>query len=1041
MDWSKINDKVFEKIACTYAADNYKEYDWIPTGQSWDGNKDVVFRAEIQALNYYYKGWCEAKYTQDSDSSIPKSHMDSTLVSGILDGEVIFILFVTNGKITEDFMKRATAVLKPHKIEVKFVGGDILTEWLEEKSPELIDEYWENADIKAEQSEFKLEIRDACFLPAILSSPSLNTPLKKLKVKQEYFLYLNIYSSQRLTIIIELNTNALVSIPSERPEYQLMPGNNLYLVKYITKHPYNSYLQISLFSEDELILQQNIMNLLIQEDNIPCIIYSKQHIIYQQIYECVKTDIQQNYILHITGYQGSGKSFLLKQLVTAIATDYNEVLNISFSEKEAENASSLCKLILFINFGYLYDLSEEAFKKLIAEYTNLPIELFLELKEGSQNQITALNVIDKIKTLLSDVDVALFPIINNVVHRNVTYIVIDDFQKISPKYSDICQKILNEFVLRSFAQILIIGNRPKEFYDCSLEENIQKNKTVSWNLNNISIADVYSSIEKNFSTEVAKISALFPPPINVLHLELLIKKLQEENIVHFPREKRGIIFSKVYKDTNIKNNLFAVNKLKNCSYLRILYIVYKIETGVPISLLQAFFGEFFTSVSIYFDKDTLIKEENELLKPYHDIYVYAFAKMDFDKQYMNELNKFLEFCIVQKFDDSILFSNILSILIAKDNVLRNNYLKLARNICADYYSKSKYIAAQNLAFMLLPDFDTTPYTEYSYEDLELLYIYAQVEKYSKTHVGSSKYLQMIADIGGIISLTSWQKGIVYEVHSELITNYLYSLDFDNFRKELTYYEMYLKDKTDISSAPHKINAYLNFLNRKILYSSFVDEKNTFDVYLRAYNESKVLERDDYQAYADMDYGKVIIYQNVEQAINFFYKALPIFKNLKQCKKREIDCSAQIIFAEFLKDGKSYDALYALQKKAMESGYIHVYAKITLILLTLELYDGETPENIEAKLVKFQIDYPDLIKTHRLTLFVYQLFTAIYYIKGDYYQQQRFAKKHRDLASTFSENYTLIPEHNLQQFNSQSIAWFGKNQTMDNNCLWLDPRIW
>ena len=226
-----------------------------------------------------------------------------------------------------------------------------------------------------------------------------------------------------------------------------------------------------------------------------------------------------------------------------------------------------------------------------------------------------------------------------------------------------------------------------------------------------------------------------------------------------------------------------------------------------------------------------------------------------------------------------------------------------------------------------------------------------------------------------------------------------------------------------------------------MYSSFVDEENTLNAYKLAYSESKTLARDDYQAYADMDYGKAIIDQDIKQAIEYFYKALPIFQNLKQCKKREIDCNAEIVFAKFIKDNKTYDALYDLQKKALENRYIHVYAKITLMLLTLELYDGESTENIEAKLVKLQIDYPDLKNAHRLTLFVDQLFTAIYYIKGDYQQQQRFAKQQQNLAAKFSENYVVVPEHNLQQFNSKSIAWFRKNQPMDSHCLWLDPRIW
>lgn len=85
-------------------------------------------------------------------------------------------------------------------------------------------------------------------------------------------------------------------------------------------------------------------------------------------------------------------------------------------------------------------------------------------------------------------------------------------------------------------------------------------------------------------------------------------------------------------------------------------------------------------------------------------------------------------------------------------------------------------------------------------------------------MGSSKYLQLISDIGGVIPLNSKQKGIVQEAHSELITNYLYSLDFEKFEKELIYFENHLKGKTDICSSEHKINAYLNFLNRKILFA-------------------------------------------------------------------------------------------------------------------------------------------------------------------------------------------------------------------------------
>lgn len=89
--------------------------------------------------------------------------------------------------------------------------------------------------------------------------------------------------------------------------------------------------------------------------------YTQQQEIQQNIFNCIENKFTNNMLLHLFGSEGSGKSYLLQQLVMSISDRYNQILTLSFSEKDAENASSLCKLILFINFGYLYDLSEEAF--------------------------------------------------------------------------------------------------------------------------------------------------------------------------------------------------------------------------------------------------------------------------------------------------------------------------------------------------------------------------------------------------------------------------------------------------------------------------------------------------------------------------------------------------------------------------------------------------------------------------------------------------------------------------------------------------------
>lgn len=1040
IDWSKINDTIFEEIACAYANDVYDKYTWIPTGKSWDGNKDAFFSDKIKSINYLYKGWCEAKYTQNPQSSIPKSHMDSTLVSGILDGKVIFILFITNGKITTDFIQRATAILKPHKIDIRFVEGTVLTNWIN-NNDRIRDKYFGNIIWYESSPSLELEVKDVCIFNAIMSAPSLITPILKLKVDKEYFFYINLYSNQQKAVNIELNSNALKKIPSLHEEYELSPGYNSFLIRYLAKYPFNGKVQISIFIDGELVLCQEILDLLIEEDELIPIVYTQQQTTLLELHNCINGTFTDNMLLHIYGSGGNGKSFLVQQLMENISSNYNQILLIKFSEKEAENACSLCKIILFVNFGFLYDLSEDAFLTLLRDYTNFSTDIFVELREGTKDQITALNIIKKIITLLQTNSYSLFPNVNNMVRRNTSFIILDDIQKVHNNHSFLCKEIISEFVEKSFSQILIACNRPNEFYDTELEQIIKEKRVGKWELTGISVPDIHSSICNNFNQEIAKLIKLFPSPVSVLHLELLIKNLNKRNIIRASKEKKGAIFSEAYNETNTLNHQFAVNKIRRCRYLNILYIVYKIESGVPVILLQKFYNDQYFIASKSFAQESLIKEENTALLPFHDVYLYAFQQIDFSDNYMEELNQFLQFCINEEINNPVLLSNMLSILIEKSNALRVKYLEQARQICADYYSKSEYIAAKNLALTLLPDLVTTSYSAYTFKDLELLYIFAQSEKYSKTHVGSTKYLQLIADIGEVIPLSSIEKGVVQEAHSELITNYLYSIDYSNFEAELKYFENNLKGKTEINSSEHKVNAYLNFLNRKILYTFFLGLPILEEAYKEANSESVRLMRDDYQAYSDMDYAKILLYFDKEKALNLLKTSLPVFEKYAKCEKRKIDCRAEIVFIKYLLYDNSYDELYTLQKNAYDNKFMHVYARITLILLTLELIDSEEINNIEARLAKLLIEYNDLNGINRLGLFTNQLFTAIYYKEGDYQKQCIYAKKQQIIAEKLSKEYLEVPIHNQSRLESNKIIWKYKSEQADNNSLWLDPKIW
>ena len=108
---------------------------------------------------------------------------------------------------------------------------------------------------------------------------------------------------------------------------------------------------------------------------------------------------------------------------------------------------------------------------------------------------------------------------------------------------------------------------------------------------------------------------------------------------------------------------------------------------------------------------------------------------------------------------------------------------------------------------------------------------------------------------------------------------------------------------------------------------------------------------------------------------------------------------------------------------------------------MELIEYGEPDEIEIKIEKLLIEYSDLKESNRLAFFTNQLLSAVYFKKEDYQKQCKYIKRQLKVADKFSKTYMIIPSHNINCDSSTSIAWFFENQTMDENCFWIDPKIW
>ena len=1040
MNWKKINSSQFEKIACSYAEDNYKDFKWLPTQRTRDGNKDGEFSFKIPSLNFVYRGWYEAKYSKDTSSSIPKSHMDSTLVSGILNGEVRFILFITNARIIDDFKRRATAILKHHKINVHFVEKDALEAWLN-TMPEIC-KYYFDCDVSFVRSESQIDIDDCCFINYSLSPSDINSPVSKLSVNNEYFIYLGVKANSKNYVSINIDNDVIMLKETSNNIWELNPGFNSVFIRIIARKAYRGTLKIYLSEDGVEKTSKVLIDFLINDEDIK-IVYSQQAKIIQELFHFVQPKSSPNVLLTVSGNSGIGKSYLLRELVYSLVNEYNQCLVLNFTGKEAENACHLCELILFLNFGSLYSLSEEAFTDLVKNSINLPFEIFFDLQNGVFNQISAVTVINRIQNLISQKIYSLIPK-NEIIHKKETlYIIIDDVQKISQSHSEILESILDEYCARKHSQVMIIAKRPNEFVCPSLEKRLFFLCSKQWDMTGLQRYDINETFRINFHDTFLKFTHLIPEVVNVFQLIVFIKIIKEKNITNCDTESYVSKIHDCYLQTISQGDKFIKESLEKLEYKNIFFIIYKIESGVNAFLLRSFFGELFELAFTELIEKSIIKEdEKEMLKPIHDSYLYAFNKMKFNKAFYTELHSFLEFCLAQEVVEDFLASKILAILTISEK--RKNYKEITERMCTEYYEKSNFAASLVLAKSLVINTLKMNYWEYSYKDLLYLYIYAQSIKFSVSHSDSCQYFDIIYQAGKHIFLSSLEKGIVCDALSELVNNHIWLLNTEKTETYLSLLEKQSKINNCDDISQYSVNGYLNFLNRRMLYASFKNDKKIDEYYNEALEESIKYHREEYVGYAKMDYAKCLYIKNSPLSLDLLENAKRIFVKYNFCQRRLHECEAEICFLKTINNGANYDNLIEIQRIVQNKRYSNSFVKISLKILTLDLLMGVSPESTRTRLHRLIMQFPDINKGHRLSLAMFQFLSLSYYFENDSKRMIHYAKKHISLAKRLSEDYTYIPLHNMTLNKLKNdVFWVSENATNEKvkNVFWIDPRIW
>lgn len=390
--WENINNKEFENLAFEYMVSNYPNLRWEKTKMTNDGNKDGESVISYLPFNTTIKYWYEAKYSVNTNKSIPKSHLDSTLVSSLLDGHVVVIAFITNAYISDDYKRRADIFASNRdNLKIYYINGEEIESWLSD-NPTIEDKYFHTNCAQKYYIEDKIET--ICFLDKYDCGDNRFLKLSTIKLRNEYLIYVRFKSSKDQNVGIVLDdafesTSCYMNIYKELSDWNVKKGDNsLFLpVKVIISKP-EYVIKIKICSEVKNYIIKDIKTL---DLYTPQLFISSQMAILNDINLFINSNTSNNLFFLIDMYRAFG----LLNMAKDIFEKSNEPRRLLDSLSEIAFTKALLEkdysIIMLQNIG---DKMKE--QKYIHSYTRNCLKIIvIMLLSQKYTQTELLNLMNK----------------------------------------------------------------------------------------------------------------------------------------------------------------------------------------------------------------------------------------------------------------------------------------------------------------------------------------------------------------------------------------------------------------------------------------------------------------------------------------------------------------------------------------------------------------------------------------------------------------------------------------------------------------------
>ena len=342
---NKITGTRFEKLVLEYLNKYYKEYQWEKTQSSWDDNRDFV---SLILENI----WAEAKYKKNC-TALKKTDIDPTMMSGLLNGKIEVIFFLTNGYLPNTLMERIKQAGRMHFFHVICITKIQLEYWLY-LHPDIYEQYFEE----------KLIISDECFFAVLIKEIEILDPTNRnnnlLAVKYElyeqcfYVFYMTIEANISSEIAILDNDYPFSFISSKGYEnyrcIHIRPGIQQYKFLIYTNRCYDGAVVLKYRIGNEASLSFAFQISICSGHKVD-LAYSEQLLYKEEIIRLLSKQNSKGCHITLGGNYGFGKTYLLKEVIQHFYGTRPVMYFNFYSNKDYRNAIELCRLIIYINFG------------------------------------------------------------------------------------------------------------------------------------------------------------------------------------------------------------------------------------------------------------------------------------------------------------------------------------------------------------------------------------------------------------------------------------------------------------------------------------------------------------------------------------------------------------------------------------------------------------------------------------------------------------------------------------------------------------------